>query len=114
MELLANRTGLLSRKSDIAKGVITLISTAEAIADELTLYRLNGLDDVGGAGICNVPLSPLRRGSVNEKLALTAIAGVGAKDGIGDHGRKAKEGVAAHAENNTSLPGGCSSLCCIP
>jgi hypothetical protein len=92
VELLANGTCLLRRKSDIAKGVITLISTAEAIADELTLYRLNGLDDVGGAGIGNVLPSLLRRGCINEKLALAAIAGVGAEDGIGSHGRKAKEG----------------------
>lgn len=84
---------------------MTLISTTEAIADELTLYRLNGFDDVGGAGICNVLPSLLRRSGINEKLALAAIAGVGAEDGIGDHGRKAKEGVAACEKNNTAWQG---------
>lgn len=105
MELLANGTCLLSRKSDIAKSVVALISTAEAIADELTLYGLDGLNDVGGTGICNVLPSLLRRRCINEKLALAAIAGVGAEDGIGDHGRKAKEGVAACEKNNTAWQG---------
>lgn len=84
---------------------MTLISTTEAIADELTLYGLDGLDDVGGAGVCNVLSSLLRRNCINEKLALAAIAGVGAEDGIGDHGRKAKEGVAACEKNNTAWQG---------
>ena len=84
MELLANGTSLLSRKSDVCKSIIALISTAEAIADELTLYRLNSLDDVVGTAFCNVLLSLLRRRSINEKFALTAMAGVGAEDGIGD------------------------------
>jgi hypothetical protein len=84
MKLLTNGTGLLSRKSDVCKSIIALISTAEAVADELTFYRLNSLDDVVGTAFCNVLLSLLRRSSVNEKLALTAMTGVGAKDGIGD------------------------------
>jgi hypothetical protein len=85
VELLADRTGLVSRESDVGKGVITLVSTAETMADELMLYRLNGLDDVVGAGICHVLRSLLRGRSINEKLALAAIAGVGAEDGIGSH-----------------------------
>ena len=85
VELLADGTGLVSRESDIGKGVITLVSTAETMANELTLYRLNGFDDVVGAGICYVLLGLLRGSSINEKLALATIAGVGAEDGIGSH-----------------------------
>ena len=85
MELLANGTGLLSRECNVGKGVIALISTAETMADKLTLYRLDGLDDVVGAGICHMLRSLLRGSSINEKLALTAIAGVGAENGIGGH-----------------------------
>ena len=85
MELLAHGTGLLNREGDVGKGVITLISAAETMADELMLYGLNGLDDVMGAGICYVLRSLLRRSSINEKLALATIAGVGAEDGIGGH-----------------------------
>jgi hypothetical protein len=50
-------------------------------------------------------LSLLGRGCINEKLALAAIAGVGAEDGIGDHGKKAKGGVAACEKNNTAWQG---------
>ena len=82
---MANGTSLLRREGDVGKGVITLISAAETMADELTLYRLNGLDDVVGAGICHVLRSLLRGSSINEKLALATIAGVGAEDGIGSH-----------------------------
>lgn len=85
VELLADGTGLVSRESYVGKGVMTLVSTAEAMADELTLYGLNGLDDVMGAGICHVLLSLLRGGSINEKLTLATIAGVSAEDGIGGH-----------------------------
>jgi hypothetical protein len=85
VELLADRTGLVSRESDVGKGVITLVSTAETMADELMLYRLNGFDDVVGAGICYVLRGLLRGSSINEKLALATIAGVGAEDGIGSH-----------------------------
>jgi hypothetical protein len=48
VELLAHRTSLFGGESDISKCVITLVSTAETMADELTLYRLDGLDDVVG------------------------------------------------------------------
>jgi len=85
VELLANGTSLLGRKGDVSKGVITLISTAETMANELALYRLNGLDDVMGAGICHVLLSLLRGCSINEKLTLATIAGVSAENGIGGH-----------------------------
>jgi hypothetical protein len=85
VELLADRTGLVSRESDVGKGVITLVSTAETMAYELTLYRLNGFDDIVGAGICYVLRCLLRGSSINEKLALATIAGVGAEDGIGSH-----------------------------
>ncbi len=85
VELLANGTGLVGRESDVGKRVITLISTAETMADELTLYGLNGLDDVVGSGICYVLRGLLRRGSINEKLALATIAGVSAEDGIRGH-----------------------------
>ena len=50
-------------------------------------------------------LSLLGRSCINEKLALAAIAGVGAEDGIGDHGRKTKGGVAACEKNNTAWQG---------
>ncbi len=82
---MADRAGLFSRESDIGEGVITLVSTAETMADELTLYRFDGLDDVVGTGICHVLLSLFKRGSINEKLALSAIAGVSAENGIGGH-----------------------------
>ena len=85
MELLANGTSLLSGECDVGKSVITLISTAETMADELMLYRLDSLDDVVRAGICHMLRSLLRGGSINEKLALATIAGVGAEDGIGSH-----------------------------
>ena len=85
VELLANGTSLLSGECDVGKSVITLISTAETMADEPTLYRLNGLDDVVGSGICYVLRGLLRRGSINEKLALATIAGVSAEDGIRGH-----------------------------
>jgi hypothetical protein len=85
VELLANRTSLISRECDICKCVITLVPAAEAMADELVLYGLDGFDDVVRARVCHVLLGLLRRNSINEKLALTAIAGVGAEDGIGSH-----------------------------
>jgi len=85
VELLANGTSLLSGECDVGKSVITLVSTAETMADELTLYRLDGLDDVVGAGICHVLRSLLRGSGINEKLTLAAITGIGAEDGIGCH-----------------------------
>ena len=105
MELLADGTGLISRESDVGKGVITLISTAETMADELALYRLNGLDDVMGAGICYVLLGLLRGGRINEKLALAAIAGVSAEDGIGGHWSWGGEARASEQRNNTAKRG---------
>jgi hypothetical protein len=105
VELLANGTSLISRKSDVGESVITLISTAEAMADELTLYRLNGLDDVVRAGICYVLRSLLRGSSINEKLALAAIAGVGAEDGIGSHWSWGGEARASEQRNNTAERG---------
>jgi hypothetical protein len=85
VELLADGAGLVNGESDVSKRVITLVPAAEAMADELTLYWLDGLDDVVRAGICHMLLSLLRRCSINEKLALAAIAGVSAEDGIGGH-----------------------------
>lgn len=102
MELLAHGTGLLSRESDVGKGVITLVPAAETMADELTLYRLDSLDDVVRAGICHMLRSLLRGGSINEKLALAAIAGVGAKDGIGSHWSWEGEARASEQRNNTA------------
>jgi len=85
VELLANGASLLSRESDVGQSVITLVPAAETMADELALYRLNSLDNVVGAGICHVLRSLLRGRSINEKLTLAAITGVGAEDGIGGH-----------------------------
>ena len=85
MELLAHGTGLLSGEGDICKCVITLVPAAEAMADKLTRYGLDGLDDVVRAGICHVLRSLLGGSGINEKLALAAIAGVGAENGIGSH-----------------------------
>jgi hypothetical protein len=75
------------------------------MADELTLYRLDGLDDVVGTGICHVLRSLFRGGSINEKLALTAIAGVGAEDGIGSHWSWGGEALASEQRNNTAERG---------
>jgi hypothetical protein len=105
VELLANGTSLLSRECDVSKGVITLISTAETMADEPTLYRLDSLDDVVRAGICHVLRSLLRGSSINEKLALTTIAGVGAEDGIGSHWSWEGEARALEQRNNTAERG---------
>jgi hypothetical protein len=105
VELLANGTSLLSRESDVGKGVITLVPAAETMADELTLYGLDGLDDVVRAGICHVLRSLLRGGSINEKLALAAIAGVGAEDGIGSHWSWGGEARASEQRNNTAERG---------
>jgi len=102
VELLANGTSLLSGECDVGKSVITLVSTAETMADELTLYRLNGLDDVVGAGICHVLRSLLRGSGINEKLTLAAIAGVGAEDGIGSHWSWKGEARASEQRNNTA------------
>lgn len=108
VELLADGTSLLSRESDVRESVITLVLAAEAMANELALYRLNRLNDVVRTGICNVLLSLLRGSSVNEKLALAAMAGVGAEDGIRSHGLKAKEREASlpHAQNCTASGAG--------
>ncbi len=105
MELLAHGTGLLSGESDICKCVITLIPAAEAMADKLTRYGLDGFDDVVRAGICYVLRSLLRGGSINEKLALAAIAGVGAEDGIGSHWSWGGETRASEQRNNTAERG---------
>jgi hypothetical protein len=85
VELLADGAGLVNGESDVSKRVITLVPAAEAMADELARYRLDSFDDVVGAGIYHVLRSLLRGSSINEKLALAAIAGVGAEDGIGGH-----------------------------
>jgi hypothetical protein len=85
VELLANGTSLLSRECNICKCVITLVPAAETMTNELTLYGLDGLDDVVRAGVCHVLLGLLRGCGINEKLALAAIARVGAEDGIGSH-----------------------------
>jgi len=105
MELLANGTGLLSRECNVGKGVIALISTAETMADEFTLYRLNGPDDVVRAGICHMLLSLLRGSGINEKRALAAIAGVAAEDGIGGHWSWEGEARASEQRNNTGKRG---------
>ena len=110
VELLANGTSLLSRESDVGKGVITLVSAAKTMADELTLYRLDGFDDVVRAGICHVLRSLLRGSSINEKLALTAIAGVGAEDGIGSHWSWEGEARASEQKNNNCRKGARSPL----
>ena len=110
VELLANGTSLLSRESDVGKGVITLVSAAKTMANELTLYRLDGFDDVVGTGICHVLRSLLRGSSINEKLTLAAIAGVGAEDGIGSHWSWEGEARASEQKNNNCRKGARSPL----
>jgi len=84
--LFANGASLFSRKGNICKLIMTLVFKAEAVANKLTLQRLNGFDDVARARVGDVLPSLFRRCSVDKKLTLTAVAGVGAENGIGSHG----------------------------
>jgi hypothetical protein len=86
VELLADGTSLFSRERDVKESVITLILAAETMASELALHGLDPLNDVVRTRICDVLLSLLRRCSINEKLALTTMARIGAEDGIRGHG----------------------------
>ena len=55
------------------------------MANKLFLYGRDGLHDVVWTRGFYMLLSLFRRVGINKKLALPAIAGVGAKDGVRSH-----------------------------
>ncbi len=85
MEALANGAGFISGSGEIGQGVIAVVAGAPAMADKFLLHWPDAFNNVVRTGVMHVQLRFGGAVRVNEKLALAAMAGVGAKNGKADH-----------------------------